>query len=521
MSEQAEKKTGAFNRMLDGIERFGNKMCDPATMFLVLTAIVLVVSCICGLCNVQAVNPATGDVIVAQNLISRDGFRKLWSEAVAQYQAFPSLAMVLVTMLGVGVADKTGLLTVSIRRLLQRVPKKLVTAMVVMVGICANAAGDAGFYIYPPLVGLIYLGLGRNPILGLLTAFGSLCAGFTATFFPAIGDVLCYGFTLPAAQVLDPNYVASPMLNYYFTFVSVFLLTIVGTFVSEKIIAPRFGEYDKSQLDPDDQMNLNITELTDDQKKGLKWSGISLLIAFAVLVFLCVGPGKLLADDQTGGLTTSNAPFMKGIVLSITLLFLIPGIVYGVITKQIKRDTDVVKLMAQSLNGMTPFLVLIFFVAQFMAVFNWSNLGVIISIKGAELLKNIGLTGIPLLVVFILVSSLLNLFTASQSAKWAIMAPIFVPMMMLLGYDPAVTQCAYRIGDSITNCLTPLFIAVPICVGFINRYDKKAGLGTVIANMIPFSLVMGVIWIIFFAIWISLGIPLGPGAGIVYTLPGA
>ncbi len=325
-------------------------------------------------------------------------------------------------------------------------------------------------------------------------------------------DVLLAGFTIPAAQMMDPSYQGNPAMNLYFAFISAIVLTFAGAFVTEKFIAPRFTKYNDSTNDKD------IQELSELENKGIKYALLSLLVVVVVIVALCIGDNAFMKDPETGSILSSNAPLMKGIVPIITIIFLTPGLVYGKVSKKIKSDKDLVSMMGSSMSDMGGYIVLAFIASQFINLFNLSNLGTILSITGAKLLAESGIPSYGLIIGFILLSGFINLFVGSASAKWAILAPIFVPMFMLLDFNPALTQIAYRIGDASTNPISPLFPYFPVILAFARRYDKDIGIGTVISNMIPYSVVFTLIEIIILLLFMGIGIPLGPGGGISYVL---
>lgn len=502
---------GLGKRALDFIEKVGNRLWDPVTSFFVLVAIIMFISLILSQMNVTAVHPGTKATIKAVNLLSKEGLQNFISTITSSFQSFPSLGLVIIVMMGAGLAEKAGLLTAFIKQGVMKAPPNLVTAIVVILGINAVAAGDAGFVILPPLAAAVYLGVGRHPLAGLFTAYASVAGGFAACMMVQMGDVIATSFTIPAAQMVDPNYVGTPAMNFYFMFISSLILLPVGVFVNNKIVEPRLGKYTGQYVDNDIRR-----ELSDTEKKGLKRAGISLLLIIAAFVALSVGDNAFLADPKTGSVFSTGAPMMRGIVPLVTLMFLIPGIVYGKTTGSIKKDRDAVSMMNSSISEIGSFIVLAFAASQFMAVFAQSNMGAIISIKGAEFLQSIGFTGIALLISFILVASFINIFLGSAGAKWAIMAPIFVPMFMMLGYDPALTQICYRIGDSITNPLSPLFTYFPILLGFTQKYDRNAGIGTIVANMLPYSVLFAIAWILLLIVFMIFDLPLGPGGGIYY-----
>ncbi len=506
------KKSNFFDRMLNGIEVVGNKLPDPVTLFAILCILIILISGIASSKAVSVIHPLTKETVSVVNLMSVEGMRNILSNIVNNFQGFPPLGLVLVVMLGAGIAEKSGLMKSAMKHSIQRVPRNLVTGMIILAGILANAAGDAGFIVLPPLAAIVFLGIGRHPLVGMFAAYAGVAGGFSANLMVSMIDVLLASFTLPAAQMIDPNYQGTPAMNFYFLIISTVFLLIVAVFVTEKIIAPRFDAYE-GEVEEDVH-----SSLSDEEKKGLKWAGISVALVIAIIIGLCVGKNPFMADPQTHSLLAYKAPLMQGIVPIITALFFIPGLVYGKVTGSIKNDKDAVTMMGQSMSEMGLYIVLAFAASQFLALFKLSNLGIIISVKGADLLKNMGFTGYGLIIGFIILSSFINLFVGSASAKWAIMAPVFVPMFLLVGYNPALTQMAYRIGDSLTNPISPLFPYFPMILAFTRRYDKKAGMGTIIANMLPYSLIFAITWIIILLVFMIFNIPLGPSAWIHYII---
>ncbi len=349
----------------------------------------------------------------------------------------------------------------------------------------------------------------------MFAAYAGVAGGFAANIMVNMSDVLAASFTIPAAQVIDPSYQGTPAMNLYFIMASVPMLVVLGALVTEKIVAPRFPSYEPTE---ELAMEMEVEE-NENEPKGLKWAGISFLAMLLSIVLLSIGENSFMADPATGSILAYASPLMQGIVPLITIIFFVPGIVYGKITGSIKNDKEAARMMGESMRDMGPYIVLAFVASQFLAYFNWSNLGIVLSVKGAETLKAAGLTGIGLIVGFIGISALINIFVGSASAKWAIMAPIFVPMFMLLDFDPALSQMAYRIGDSITNPLTPLLPYFPILLAFARKYDKNVGMGTMISNMLPYSIVFFVMWTVLLIIFMVFNIPLGPGGGIYYTIP--
>ncbi|MGM9533183.1 AbgT family transporter [Intestinibacter sp.] len=496
-------------RFLNGVERVGNKLPDPVTIFFILWFVVIAISAIVAKSGVTAVHPGTGETVVGINLLSKEQMQLFLKSILTNFTGFAPLGLVLVTMLGAGLAEKVGMMEVMLKSVTNKIPKKSVTAAVIFIGIMANAVADAGFVVFPPLAALIYIGIGRHPLTGMFAAYAGVAAGFSANLIISMLDALVAGFTIPAAQIIDPSYTSTPAMNYYFLIVSCFILTAIGTFVTEKYIAPRFDgtPYEDTGYDAN-------AEVSPAEKKGLKYAGIAVLIYIVIVVALCIGPNAFMKDPETGSLLASSAPLMAGMVPLITLLFFIPGVIYGVVAGKIKNDKDVAALLYESMAGMGSYIVLAFAAGQFLALFNSSNMSALLAIKGAEWLKNIGLTGPVLIIAFVIFACFINMFVGSCSAKWAIMAPIFVPMFMLLGYSPALTQMAYRIGDSITNPISPIFTYFPVILAYAKKYDKDTGMGTIMAAMLPYSMIFLVAWIVLLLIFMLANIPLGPNGNI-------
>nr|WP_162495453.1 AbgT family transporter [Clostridioides difficile] len=511
-SQEKNKDSGLLMRALNVVERAGNKLPDPVTIFLLLCIIVVVLSAVISNLGVEEIHPSTKEVVKVVNLLEKEQIQSYLGSIVTNFQSFAPLGLVLVTMLGAGVAEKSGFMEVLMKKGISKVPQKLVTVAIVFAGMLSHTAADVGFIILPPLAALVFLGIGRHPLVGMFAAFAGVAGGFAANVMLSTTDVLLAGFTIPAAQMMDPSYQGNPAMNLYFAFILAIVLTFAGAFVTEKFIAPRFTKYNDSTNDKD------IQELSELENKGIKYALLSLLVVVVVIVALCIGENAFMKDPETGSILSSNAPLMKGIVPIITIIFLTPGLVYGKVSKKIKSDKELVSMMGSSMSDMGGYIVLAFIASQFINLFNLSNLGTILSITGAKLLAESGIPSYGLIIGFILLSGFINLFVGSASAKWAILAPIFVPMFMLLDFNPALTQIAYRIGDASTNPISPLFPYFPVILAFARRYDKDIGIGTVISNMIPYSVVFTLIEIIILLLFMGIGIPLGPGGGISYVL---
>lgn len=515
MEGQALGKKSGLDRFLDAIERIGNKLPHPVSLFIILATLVTLISWLCSATGVSAVNPANGDTITARNLFSIDGIRYLWTNVIKNYSGFAPLGMVLVAVVGSACAEKSGFLIALMHALLGGAKGWIVTMVVIFLGINLNVAGDSGFIVLPPLAAILFMSVGRHPLLGMYTGFASVSAGFCANILLGLSDALAYGFTEQAARMIDPNYTGTLAINWYFMTASCFVLTIAGTLLVEKILIKRFpisqDQLKKYQFDE------KASSLTPEQRRGLK-AGVLALVLFTIVMILLstsIITEKPILGDDNGSITASASPFSTGIVFTVALALFVPGFAYGVATGRYKRDKDLWNDITEGFKEMGAYVFLCFFVSIFTNFFGATRLGTILAIKGSEFLKGIGFVGIPLMVGLIVLTSFINIFIGSASAKWAILAPVYVPMMMLMGYHPAIIQAVYRVGDSLTNGISPLGAYLVVTLSFAKKYDENVGLGTVIANVIPFSITFAITWIILVIFWIMLNIPLGPG-GVIY-----
>ena len=426
---------------------------------------------------------------------------------VSNFTGFFALGTVFTIMIGVGVADGTGFLSALLRKVAASTPKGLVTAVVVFLGIMSNIASSTGYVVLVPLGAILFMAFGRHPIAGLAAAFAGVSGGWSANLLIATNDPMFAGMSTQAAQTLDPNYTVLPVANWFFMIASTFLITAIGTLVTDKLVEPRLTPYvpDASE---------QVHDIAENEKRGMRFAGITAVVYVLFIASLVVPTNGLLRNPETHSFLSS--PFMSGIIFFMMLLFLLPGLAYGIGAGSIKNDKDMIALMNKTISGLSSFMVLIFFAAQFTACFNYSNLGTVISVSGADFLKSVGFTGLPLIICFIVLTAFINIFIAVDSAKWAIMAPIFVPMFMRLGLSPELTQCAYRIGDSATNIIAPLMPFFVLTVAFFQKYDKKAGIGSVISTMLPYSICFLLGWLVMFSVWYLLGLPLGPGSPMFY-----
>lgn len=496
-------KRSLVDRFLGSVERIGNMLPHPATLFAGFALLVVIASWIASLFDLSVIHPGTGETITTVNLVSKEGLNLILSKMVTNFTSFAPLGTVLVSLLGIGIAEGSGLIGAILRKIVLAAPKRMLTFVIVFAGILSNTASEVGYVLLVPLAAVIFQAAGRHPIAGLAAAFAGVSGGYSANLLLGTIDPLLAGLSEEAARILDPTYLVNPASNYYFMFVSTFVIAILGTWVTEKIVVPRLGVYEGEEA------AMSLDSLQKNEKKGLRYALIASILFTAFIVGgLIPYDGYLRGDD--GGILKS--PFMSGIVAFIFLGAGIAGIAYGIGAKTIKNDSDVMKGMSKSMETLGSYIVLVFFAAQFVAYFNWTNLGLIFAVSGAEVLKSSGLGPIPLMLSFVVVSALINLIMGSASAKWAIMAPIFIPMFMLLGYSPELVQVAYRVGDSVTNIISPMMSYFALIVAFMQRYDKKAGIGTIVSSMLPYSAVFFVGWSILLIIWILLGLPLGPGA---------
>lgn len=506
-------KKGLFAKFLDMVEVVGNKLPHPVTLFVLFSMIVAIVSAVAAKAGLSVTftgfDRTAGEIkemtVSAVSLLNADGIRYMFSKAVANFTGFAPLGTVLVAMLGVGVAEGTGLIQALLRKLVLSTPRRLITAVVVFAGVMSNVASDAGYVVLVPLGAIVFLSFGRHPLAGLAAAFAGVSGGFSANLLIGTVDPLLGGISTEAAKMLDPGYLVSPAANLYFMMVSTFLITILGTVITEKIVEPRLGAYKGTE-------KVDLHDLSAAEKKGLSAALIAFLL-FIVAIVVMVVPASGILRNPADGTIMGHSPFMDGLVPIIMLFFLIPGIAYGMFAGTIKNDKDVASAMGKAMATMGGYLVLAFAAAQFVAYFSYTNLGTILAVKGADFLQKTGMTGFPLIIGFILVSAFINLFIGSASAKWAIMAPVFVPMLMRLGYSPEFTQVAYRIGDSTTNIISPLMSYFAVIIAFAQKYDKETGIGTLISTMVPYSIVFLIGWTILLVAWSLLGLPLGPGAG--------
>jgi aminobenzoyl-glutamate transport protein len=512
MTEQAETSNGNGG-FLGAVERIGNKLPDPAVLFIALLFIVWILSWLLSYVTFDVIDPRSGQTLVIRNLLTGSSFTEFLSVMVTNFSHFHPVGVVLVAMLGIGVAEHTGFINSAIRSLLNVTPPSLLTPMVILVGIVSHSAVDAGYVLVIPLGGVIFYAAGRHPLAGLAAAFAGVSGGFSANFVPSSLDPLLQGLTQAGAHILDTSVVVNPLNNYFFTTVSSVLIISLGWYITDKIVEPRISS---TPIDGDAEDLPEMHDLKPNETRGLRWALGSMVIGIVLLIVTAL-PADSAWRAADGELTASSAPMMRSIVSLIFLLFLVPGIVYGIVAKTMKSSKDMIEGMTHSMHGMAYYLVIMFFIAQFVYAFGQSNLGVLLALKGAEFLRNLN-AGVNVTIVgIVLLTAFVNIFVGSASGKWGLLAPIFVPMLMSLGISPDLTQAAYRVGDSSTNIITPLMPYFPLVVVYCQRYVKGTGIGTLTAMMLPFSMWFLLTWTIFLLIYYAIGFPLGIAAS--YTYP--
>ena len=506
-------KKSWLDRALDGIEVAGNKLPDPAVLFLILMIATWILSAVLAPIQFTEVNPRDGQPIRVINQLTGISLAQFMSNMVTTFTSFAPLGVVLVALLGVGVAEHTGFINAGLKWMLGFTPKSLLTPMLILVAIVSHTAADAGYVLVIPLGGVIFYAAGRHPLAGIAAAFAGVSGGFSANFIPSGIDPLLQGFTQAAGQLIDPGLQVNPLCNLGFTAASSILVIAVGWYLTDKVIEPRVTAGETIDGDPDEMPKME--ELTPADKRGL-FAGLASMVVGLVVLVLVVLPEDSALRSPDGQVTAFTAPLMQSIVPLIFLFFLIPGIVHGYVAKSIESHRDIVAGMTKSMSTMGYYMVMAFFAAQFIAAFGQSNVGVLIAIKGANFLQALGMPGQATIVGIIGLTTIVNLLVGSASAKWALLSPIFVPMLMQLGLSPELTQAAYRVGDSTTNIITPLMPYFPLVVVFCQRYVKSTGIGTVASIMLPYSVVLLITWTIFLLLYWLVGLPLGFQAGYVY-----
>lgn len=563
----SKEKVSFISKFLNIIEKVGNLLPHPATLFAIFAGLTIILSWVFSLTDLSVTHPATKETITPVSLLSAKGIQMILTKMVDNFTGFAPLGTVLVSLLGIGIAEGSGLIAATIRGIVQnsykiligllvsivlvasivsmdlyiivgsaiigillvfliiwlnnKKPDVILTFIIVFSGILSNTASEVGYVLLVPLGAIMFLGAGRHPFAGMAAAFAGVSGGYSANLLLGTIDPLLAGLSQEAARIIDQLYTVSPAANYYFMAASTFFIGVTGTWVTQKFVEPRLGEYTgETNLSKEDEDK--VKELSKLEKRGILFAVIALII-FLTFVLIGVIPewGYLreigVADDAL--FIKKIQPALKSIVAFIFIGAGLMGIGYGLGAKTFKSDSDVMNGMGKSMETLGIYIVLVFFASQFVAYFNWTNLGLIFAINGADFLSTAGFDSIPLLISFIILAAIINLVMGSASAKWAIMAPVFIPMFMLIGFSPELTQGAYRVGDSVTNIISPMMSYFALIIAFLQRYEKNAGIGTLIATMLPYTFFFFFIWTIFFLIWFVFEIPLGPDSPMFYTMP--
>ncbi|MBF0812365.1 AbgT family transporter [Staphylococcus saprophyticus] len=506
MSLNSKEKPTLINRFLNIVEKVGNRLPDPSILFFLMCLGLAVLTWIISFFSITVKHPGTGDTIAIKSILSSDGLSMILNDTVKNFSEFPALGLVLSVMLGIGVSEKTGYFDKLMIQVVHKAPKKIIVPVIILVGILGNAAGDAATIVLPPLTAMVFIKLGYHPIAGLSMAYASVLGGFSANVMIGMSDALLYAFTEPAAKIVSDNVHVNVAMNWYFIAASIIVLLPAVYWVTMRFVIPRLGTYDTSNSDI--KVDEENTGLTPEENKAVFWANISFFAMIALLIVLAIPQNSFLRNAKTGSLL-NDAPIINGVGLIILVLFLVPGLVYGIKMKVFHNSKDLGKMLADSMESMSSFIVIVFFAAQLLAFLEWSNLGVIVAVKGASLLQ--GQNGIVLILGIVILSALINLLIGSASAKWGILAPIFIPMLMLVGFHPAFTQMLYRIGDSISNPITPMMPYLPLLLSYAQKYDNNMKLGSLLSSLMPYTIILSIVWPLFMIIWYLLGWPLGPG----------
>ena len=503
----------AVDRLLNVIERAGNKLPDPAILFVIALLLVWVFSALLAPVSFAEIDPRTQKPIQVVSQLTGPALANFLANMVNVFVNFPPLGIVLVALLGVGVAEHVGFIGAGLKAMLQVTARQLLTPVLVLVACLSHTATDAGYVLVIPLGGVIFYTAGRHPLAGIAAGFAGVSGGFSANLIPSGIDPLLQGFTQTAAQIIDPTRLVNPLSNWYFTAASTLLVVALGWVITDRVVEPRLAGL---AVDGDTHDMPKLEPLAPAERRGLVAGAAALLLGLALLT-LAVLPATSPMRAPDGQLTVFTAPLMRSIVPLIFLLFLFPAIVYGVVAGTVRTARDVITGMSKAMAGMGYYIVMAFFAALFTDAFGRSNLGALFALKGATFLQALALPPQVTIVGIIIVTATVNLLIGSASAKWALLAPIFVPMLMQVGIAPELTQAAYRVGDSTTNIITPLMPYFPLVVVYCQRYVRGAGIGTVASMMLPFSGTFLVCWTLFLLAYWALGLPLGLQAA--YTYP--
>ncbi|MHA7189245.1 AbgT family transporter [Arthrobacter sp. MDT2-16] len=515
MASSAATRPGLADRFLTGVERVGNKLPDPFMLFLILFAITAVLTTGMALANVTVQVPGAEEATVIKGLFTAEGMTWLTENLGANYLGFPPLATVLPILLAVGVAEKSGLLGALIRRVFGSAPRWALAYAVGLVGVVGSVMSDSAFVVIPPLAALVFKAAGRHPVAGLLGGFAAAGAGYSTNLLVTSLDALFAGITTAVTENLpNPGAPVTPLSNYYFNITSSVILILLAGFIIDRVLEPRLTRQGVpvDELVEDGEHAAPVVlkaELEPREARGLRWAMIAGGVVALVILVAVIVPDSPWRNETGGFLPRS--PLLSSIVFIVFLLFVVPGLVYGRIVGTITTGRDIPRVMGEAIKDMAGFLVLAFILGQFIALFNWSGIGSWIAVAGASGLQAIGLTGYPAVIAFILLASVLNLFIISGSSMWTLMASVFVPLFALLGYEPAFIQGAFRVGDSATQVITPLNPYMIVLLTMLRKYEPDAGLGTLMARMLPFVVPFWLAWVAILTVFFYLDLPLGPG----------
>jgi len=507
MSNHSPENLPPSKGLLGWIEKVGNKLPHPFWLFVWICILIIFTSALTSLLNVSVTDPQ-GHTVAAKNLLSGEGLRWFLENMVTNFAHFAPLGLVLVMLMGVSIAEQSGLLEVILRRIAFSTPRRIIFPVIFIIGACGNIGSDAGVVVVPPIAALIFMQLGYHPIAGLIAGYAGATAGFTANLFIAGTDVLLAGISTQITSAMDPPTEVAATANWYFMIVSTFMLGLVGAIVVRRFTIPRAARF--SGMEKVAEITQKSADLSPEEKKGLRHAGIAFLVFALAVIALTVPPGGPLRNPETGSLVVES-PFLRGLIPILFVMFAVPGYFYGRAVGTITKFDDLIKHMEHGMRNLAGYIVLMLVVAQFIYMFTWSNLDTILAVEGALFLKTTGLTGPMLFFLFMILIALLNIFMGSGSAKWAIFAPIFIPMLAQLNYSPAFVQLMYRVGDSVTNSISPLYVYFPLLLGWIRQYDKRIGIGTTISMLIPYATFLFLMWTILLFVWFALNLPIGVG----------
>jgi aminobenzoyl-glutamate transport protein len=513
MSEAATPGRG----VLGWIERVGNRLPDPVFIFVWLIGALVLLSLVGAALGWSAVNPVTNEALTAKSLLSPENLNQLFVGMPQTLTSFPPLGFVLVVMYGAAVAERAGLFAAAVRGSLLRAPKALLTPIVVITGMVSHHASDASYVVVIPLAATVFAAAGRHPLAGLTAAFAAVSGGFAGNVFPGASDALVLGITEPAARLIDPDYSVNIAGNWWFILGIVVVFTPICWFVTDRIVEPRLGAWNPEGGAP--QPRLERT-LAPEERRGLVAAGLAALALIGLWTLLTLMPASPFVDPEAEPGERYN-PLFRSLIAFFALLFFLTGTAYGVASRTVSSHRDLVRMMTEGVVTLAPYVVLAFFAAHFVAMFNWSGLGSILAVNGAEALRGLDAPAPLLLVMVLLLSSVFDLFIGSASAKWAALAPVVVPMLMLLGISPEMTTAAYRMGDSVTNIATPLMSYFPLVLSFCQRWDRSWGVGSLLSNMLPYAAAFMVAGLAMTVTWVALELPVGPGSPVRYAAPAA